>query len=116
MKEGPAYGVWLHISEKHINQLEECDKIFMRRLFELEQGTPVEGCFLETSVLPLRYIIMGRQLIFTENVKMTLLKKFLMPNKKGLHQCKKLEDLGRGDYCCDCDYFYGGDTKSNPSL
>ena len=54
-----------YISEKHINQLEECDKIFMRRLFELEQGTPVEGCFLETSVLPLRYIIMGRQLSFT---------------------------------------------------
>ena len=53
-----------YISEKHINQLEECDKIFMR-LFELEQGKPVEGCFLETSVWPLRYIIMGRQLSFT---------------------------------------------------
>ena len=69
-----------YIYEKHINQLEECDKIFMRRLCELEQGTPVEGCFLETYY--------GK----TINFYWTILGKCVMPNKKGLCQCAKLED------------------------
>ena len=33
-------------------------------------------------------------------------------DKKGLHQCAKLQDLCEGD-CCDCDC-YRGKTKSNP--
>ena len=33
-------------------------------------------------------------------------------DKKGLHQCGKLHDLGGGCDCCDC---YGGKTKSNPT-
>ena len=32
-------------------------------------------------------------------------------NKKGLRQCAKLQDLGEDD----C-YFYGGKTRSNPTL
>ena len=52
------------ISSKHINQLEECDKIFMRRLFEAEQGTPIESFYLETSAWPLRFILMARKLMF----------------------------------------------------
>ena len=30
------------LTTNHINLLEECDKEFMRRLFEAEQGTPIE--------------------------------------------------------------------------
>ena len=37
------------ISSRHIDMLEECDKVFMRRLFDAEQGTPIESFFLETS-------------------------------------------------------------------
>ena len=53
-----------NLSTKHIEMLEECDKIFMRRLFEAEQGTPIESFFLETSAWPIRFILMGRKIIY----------------------------------------------------
>ena len=53
-----------YLSKNHINLLEECDKLFMRRLFEVEQGTPIESYYLETSTWPLRFILMGRKLMF----------------------------------------------------
>ena len=52
------------ISSRHTDMLEECDKVFMRRLFSAEQGTPIESFFLETSAWPLRFIIMGRKLMY----------------------------------------------------
>ena len=36
----------------------------MRRLFESEQGTPIESFYLETSAWPLRFILMGRKLMY----------------------------------------------------
>ena len=52
------------LSAKHINQLEECDNIFMRRLFEAESGTPIETFHLEASTCPIKFIIIGRKLVF----------------------------------------------------
>ena len=49
---------------RHIDQLEECDKIFLRRLFDAEQGTPIESFYLESSAWPLRFIIMGRKFMY----------------------------------------------------
>jgi hypothetical protein len=48
----------------HINLLEECDEILMRRMFDAEQGTPIEAFYLETSVWPLRYILIARKLMY----------------------------------------------------
>ena len=53
-----------NLSAKHISQLEECDNLFMRRLFEAETGTPIESFHLETSTWPIRFIIWGRKLMF----------------------------------------------------
>ena len=36
----------------------------MRRIFESEQGTPIESFYLETLAWPFRFIIMGRQLMY----------------------------------------------------
>ena len=52
------------ISNNHINLLEDCDKQLMRRVFEAEQGTPIESFYLDTCAWPLRFILMGRQLMF----------------------------------------------------
>jgi hypothetical protein len=52
------------LSTKHINLLEDCDKKLMRRIFEAEQGTPVESFYIETSAWPFRFILMGRQLMY----------------------------------------------------
>ena len=60
-----------NLKQKHIDQLEECDKLFMRRLFEAEQGTPIESFYLECSVWPLRFVILGRKFMYYQ----TLLKK-----------------------------------------
>ena len=59
------------LTDKHIEMLEECDKLFMRNLFESEAGTPIEAFFIETSTLPLKYFLMGRHLMYYH----TLLKK-----------------------------------------
>ena len=60
-----------NLSTKHVDLLEDCDKMFMTNLFESEAGTPIEAFFIETATLPLKYILMGRQLMFYH----TLLKK-----------------------------------------
>ena len=60
-----------NLSTKHVDLLEDCDKMFMRNLFESEAGTPIEAFFIETATLPLKYILMGRQLMYYH----TLLKK-----------------------------------------
>ena len=53
-----------NISSNNINILEDCDKKLMRRIFESEQGTPIESFYLETSAWPFRFILMGRQLMY----------------------------------------------------
>ena len=53
------------LTPNHINLLEDCDKKkLMRRIFEAEQGTPVESFYLESSAWPFRFILMGRQLMY----------------------------------------------------
>ena len=79
------------IQQKHIDLLEECDKVFMRRLFDSEQGTPVESFYLETSAWPIRHIIMGRQFMYywtllqkseSELVKAVFMAQQEFPSKK----------------------------------
>jgi hypothetical protein len=53
-----------NLSTNQINLLEECDKKLLRRIFDTEQGTPVESFYLETSVWPLRHILMARKLMY----------------------------------------------------
>ena len=41
-----------------------CDRKLMRRIFDAEQGTPIESFYLELSVWPLRHILMARKLMY----------------------------------------------------
>ena len=43
---------------------EKCDRSFMRRVFDCPVSTPIESYYLETSTLPVRFIIMGRRLMY----------------------------------------------------
>jgi hypothetical protein len=45
------------ITDKHVDLLEDCDKYLMRSLFNAEIGTPIESLFIETSTIPLRFIL-----------------------------------------------------------
>ena len=52
------------MTDKHIEQLEECDKYLLRGLFNAAGGTPLESLFIETSAIPLRFIVKGRRIMF----------------------------------------------------
>ena len=47
-----------------IEKLEKCDHIFFRQLFKSGAGTPVESFYLATNSIPIRYVIIGRRLMF----------------------------------------------------
>ena len=52
------------IKGKHLDTIEECDKFLMRELFESPQGTPIEAFYMETSAIPLRFILTGRRILY----------------------------------------------------
>ena len=52
------------LTKKHIEQLETCDRYFFRKLFNSPVTTSTESYYLETNALPLRFIIMGRRLLY----------------------------------------------------
>ena len=52
------------IQKKHLEMIEECDKMLMTKLFNCPEGTPTEAFFLETSALPFRFILFGRRIMY----------------------------------------------------
>ena len=44
--------------------LEKCDKFFFTKLFGVPNSCAYESYFLETGALPLRFIFMGRRLMY----------------------------------------------------
>ena len=52
------------LSDSHIESLEECDKYLMRQLFNVEISAPIESLFIESSTIPVRFILKGRRLMY----------------------------------------------------
>ena len=52
------------LKKKHFDAIEECDKMFLRNVFDCPRGTPLEAFFLETSTLPLRFILQGQSMMY----------------------------------------------------
>ena len=52
------------ITNEHIEMLEKCDRQFMRRVFDCPVTTPIESYYLETSTLPVQFILVGRRVMF----------------------------------------------------
>ena len=52
------------IKNEHVEMLEKCDRLFMRRVFDCPISTPVESYYLETSTVPVRFILLGRRLMY----------------------------------------------------
>ena len=52
------------ISKAHVEKLEKCDRYFFRKIFNSPVSTPIESFYLETNTMPLRFIIMGRRLLY----------------------------------------------------
>ena len=66
---------------KHIETLEKLDRDFFRKLFQSGSATPIESFHLATHTMPLRFIIIGRQLMFYWSIlqksESELVRKFL---------------------------------------
>ena len=52
------------VTKAHVEQLESVDKNFMRRICQAPISTPVESFFIEGNVMPLRFVIMGRRIMY----------------------------------------------------
>ena len=82
----------------------------MGRLFECEQGTPIESYYLESSAWPLRFIIMARKFMFywsmlrknqIELVKQVFVTQGQFPSKKNDDWVSEV----RGEMqCCNINY------------
>ena len=56
------------LKKSHIEKMEAVDRYFMRRIFQSPISTPVESYYIETSVLPLKFVIIGRRLMYYHNL------------------------------------------------
>ena len=52
------------ITKAHIEKLEQADRMFFRRLFQVPKCTAIEAFYLETAALPIRYILIGRRIMY----------------------------------------------------
>ena len=51
-------------TKAHIETIEALDKNFMRRIFQCPISTPVESYYIEADVIPLRFVIMWRRIMY----------------------------------------------------
>ena len=53
--------VWNTITQNEISQLEEVDKLFLRKILNVATSCPIEALYLELGCVPLSYIIQSRR-------------------------------------------------------
>ena len=49
--------VWYAVSKPELDELEEVDKLLLRRIFNANTSTPIESLYLELGLIPLHIII-----------------------------------------------------------
>ena len=54
----------LGLTQSHVEKLEQVDRIFFRRLFEVPRCTAIESFYIETSSIPVRFLLVSRRLLF----------------------------------------------------
>ena len=52
------------LKDKHIDQLASCDKYLLRKAFDALSTTATESFYLETGILPVKYAIIARRLMY----------------------------------------------------
>ena len=56
--------VWYSITKKQIKELEDVDKLLLRRILQAPMSTPSEALYLETGAIPISFVLQGRRLMF----------------------------------------------------
>ena len=52
------------LTKENIEILEDVDKVLLRKIFSSHSKCPSEAFYLELGILPIKYIVKGRRLIF----------------------------------------------------
>ena len=52
------------LTNAHIEQLEQCDRMLLRKVFNCVSSTAIESYYLEANILPFRHIIIARRLMY----------------------------------------------------
>ncbi len=55
---------WYGVTSNQIMELEKVDKLLLRKVFNTPFSTPTESLYLELGVIPLKFILKGRRLLF----------------------------------------------------
>ena len=85
--------VWHSITETEIRLLETVDEYLLRYLVNAHSKTPLEFLYLESGVLPIRFIIMSRRILYLQ----TLLQRDNSELTKKIYQTQKENPLS-GDF------------------
>ena len=56
--------VWYGLNKSQVQELEDVDKLLLRRILRAPISTPSEAFYLELGLLPIPYIIKGRRVMF----------------------------------------------------
>ena len=56
------------LTNAHIEKLEQCDRLLLRKVFSCISSTAIEAFYLEANILPFRHIIIARRLMYYWNV------------------------------------------------
>ena len=56
------------LTNNNIETLEKCDRFLFSKIFNCPISTPIESFYLETATIPLRFVIIGRRLLFYWNI------------------------------------------------
>ena len=82
------------LTASHIDKLEQCDRYFMRKLFNSPVSTPIESFYLETGAIPIRFTIIARRLLFY----WTILNKQDSELVKQVYNIQKIQPVKK-DWC-----------------
>ena len=59
---------WLRLTQKDLGKLEGIDKLFLRRIFQVPNSTPIPFLYLETGCIPIRYIMKIKRIMYLHHI------------------------------------------------
>ena len=71
--------------QRHVEELEKVDEMYLRSLLDAHTNTAIEALYIETGKMPIRFLIQKRRLMYWHHVnnasKDSLLRKFYQAQK-----------------------------------
>ena len=59
---------WLRLTQKDLGKLEGIDRLFIRRIFQVPNSTPIPFLYLETGCIPIRYIMKMKRIMYLHHI------------------------------------------------